>query len=98
MANLVTNNIEWISISNEKVMIETKGKKALIENMDAYFKACPTCQSKLSDIISSSHRVSAVEIAHWQSKNGPKTQQSMSVYEFSNGLISRVYYFPSEQI
>ncbi|WP_298769153.1 nuclear transport factor 2 family protein [uncultured Shewanella sp.] len=96
MANLVTDDIEWLSISNKKVMIEARGKQALIESMNAYFKACPTCRSELTHTISTNQRVSAVEVAHWQGKNGPSSQQSMSVYAFSNGMISRVYYFPAE--
>ena len=41
--------------------------------------------------------LSAVEVANWQGKDGPKMQSGMAVYEFSGGLIKRVYYFPVEK-
>ena len=96
MANLVADDIEWLSIAGEKVTVETRGKGDLIESMNAYFKSCPTCRSELSDVASTPGRVSAVEIASWQGKSGPKSQRVISVYEFSDRVISRVYYFPAE--
>jgi hypothetical protein len=96
MARLVTDDIAWLSIANGSVAAETKGKDELISSMDAYFKSCPTCQSALSGVISTPGRVSAVEVATWQGKTGPRSQRSLSVYEFSEGLIHRVYYFPAE--
>jgi hypothetical protein len=96
MAKLVADDIQWLSIAGEQVTVETKGKHDLVEGMNAYFKSCPTCRSKLTDVTSTSSRVSAVEIATWQGKSGLKSQSAISVYEFSNGVISRVYYFPAE--
>ncbi len=97
MAVLVADDVEWLSIAGDKVAVETKGKPALVSSMDAYFKSCPTCQSALSGIISTPDRVSAVEIASWQGTTGPSSQRGLSVYEFSAGLIHRVYYFPAEK-
>jgi ketosteroid isomerase-like protein len=96
MADLVANDIEWLSIAGEQVTAEARGKVDLIESMNAYFKSCPTCRSELSDTFSTTSRVSAVEVASWQGKSGPRSQQAISVYEFSGGLITRVYYFPAE--
>ena len=96
MAALVTDDIEWVSIAGSEVAIETSGKKQLVSSMDVYFKSCPTCRSSLSGFIASAERVSAMEVASWQGKTGPKSQSSFSVYEFSGGLIRRVYYFPAE--
>ena len=97
MANLVADDIEWLSIAGEQVTVETKGKGDLVKGMNAYFKSCPTCRSELSGVASTPGRVSAIEIASWQGKNGPKSQRSISVYEFSDGMINRVYYFPAEK-
>lgn len=96
MAALVTDDVEWLSIAGSEVAIETSGKKQLVSSMDAYFKSCPTCRSTLSGPIASAERVSAIEVASWQGKTGAKSQSSLSVYEFSGGLIRRVYYFPAE--
>lgn len=97
MASLVTDDIEWVSVVNNEIIVEAKGKNNLIESMDIYFKSCATCRSKLSDLVSTTSRLSAVEVASWQGKSGLKSQRAISVYEFSNGLISRVYYFPAEK-
>ncbi len=97
MAKYVTDDVVWFSISDDKLAIETKGKSALITSMDAYFASCPTCQSSLSETTSTSSRISAIETTSWQGKSGSKSQRSISVYEFSDGLIQRVYYFPAER-
>ena len=96
MGALVADDVAWLSIAGEEVVVEVKGKSALVASMNAYFESCPTCQSELSGIISTADRVSAIEIASWQGKSGSKSQRSISVYEFSEGMIQRVYYFPSE--
>jgi len=96
MAKLVADDIEWLSISGDKVMVESKGKDNLVASMNAYFTSCPTCRSKLSSVASTGNRISAVETASWQGKNGIQSQKAISVYEFSNGLINRVYYFSAE--
>lgn len=97
MASLVVDDIEWLSIVGNKVIVEVKGKHNLIKSMNDYFKSCSTCKSALSEIVSTKSRVSAVEIASWQGNNGPKSQRAISVYEFSGGMISRVYYFQAEK-
>mmetsp|Transcript_15320 Transcript_15320/g.48323 ORF Transcript_15320/g.48323 Transcript_15320/m.48323 type:complete len:144 (+) Transcript_15320:211-642(+) len=97
MASLVADDIEWLSIVNNEISVEAKGKTNLVESMDAYFKSCPTCRSELSEMISTASRVSAIELASWQGKNGASSQRAISVYEFSGGLITRVYYFPAEK-
>jgi hypothetical protein len=97
MSKLVTEDVQWLSISADKISVETEGKSALRSAMSDYFKSCPTCRSKLTKVIATQDRVSAIETASWQSKNGAKRQSSVSVYEFSGTLIRRVYYFPSEK-
>lgn len=97
MANLVTNNIEWLSIASSQMAVDAKGKNNLIESMETYFKSCPTCRSKITEMVSTVSRVSAVEVASWQEKSDLRSQSAISVYEFSDGLISRVYYFPAEK-
>lgn len=97
MAALVTDDVEWLSISADKIAVETKGKSKLVASMDAYFKSCPTCRSTISETITTPARVSAIEVASWKGKDGEKSQKGLSVYEFSGDLIRRVYYFPVEK-
>ena len=97
MASLVADDIEWLSIVSNEVIVEARGKSNLIESMDTYFKSCSTCRSELSEMVSTTSRVSAVEVASWQEKSGIRSQRAISVYEFSDDLIIRVYYFPAEK-
>ena len=97
MAAFVAEDVEWLSIEGNKIALESQGKSSLITGMDAYFSSCPSCQSALVEAISTPGRISAVEIASWQGEAGAMSQKAISVYEFSDGLIQRVYYFPAEK-
>jgi hypothetical protein len=96
MLAAVDENIQWLSISEAKVSIEAEGKNALRESMERYFRSCPSCKSSLEQIQKSGSRVTAMERARWSGKNGLKSQAGLSVYEFRNGKILRVYYFPAD--
>jgi ketosteroid isomerase-like protein len=97
MLELTHAEIEWFSIDGDKLGVETRGRVALRTYMLGYFKSCPSCRSKLTQMAHTATRVSAIEVASWQGKEGRRTQRGMAVYEFQDGLIRRVYYFPSEQ-
>ena len=96
MAEFVSEDVKWLSISGESLQLETSGKHDLIKSMDSYFKSCPSCQSELSALESISNQVSAIETARWQSKDGLKSQSAISVYEFEGDVITRVYYFSAQ--
>ena len=96
MSSLVADDVQWLSVRDSALSIEVEGKTALANTMREYFSSCPTCRSELQGELSSSERVSVVEVASWVGPNGPRSQQSMAVYEFSGSLIQRIYYFPEE--
>jgi len=96
MLGAVDDNVQWLSVNEAKVTIETEGKNALRESMERYFRSCPSCQSSLEQVQKSGSRVTAMERATWSGKSGLKSQRGLSVYEFRNGKILRVYYFPAD--
>jgi len=96
MISLVDENIEWLQIDGSKITVNTSGKAALRESMTHYFRSCPSCKSSLEWVQTAGNRTLAMERASWTSKQGPKSQSSLSVYEFRDGKILRVYYFPAE--
>ncbi|GAB3035598.1 nuclear transport factor 2 family protein [Bowmanella dokdonensis] len=96
MAELVTADVQWLSIDGEALLVEAKGKAALVESMDSYFSSCASCRSRITELTVLKDRISAVEVASWQSREGLQQQRALCVYEFSGGLIRRVYYFPDE--
>ena len=97
MLSMVSDDIQWLSVAGDKITIETQGKARLRESLAAYFKSTPTAKSELEWVRATASRVAALERAGWQSKSGPKSQASLSVYEFRDGLITRVYYYPAEK-
>jgi hypothetical protein len=97
MVSMVTENIQWLTVAGDKLTIETDGKPKLRQNMAAYFKSNPSAKSELVWVQVTKLRVAALEKASWQGKSGPKSQSSLSVYEFRDGLIARVYYYPAEK-
>jgi hypothetical protein len=97
MLSMVSDDIQWLTVVGDKIAVETQGKAKLRESMAAYFKSNPSAKSQLEWVQVTPSRVAALERAAWQSKAGPKSQASLSVYEFRGGLISRVYYYPAEK-
>ena len=97
MLSMVSDDIQWLNVAGDKITIETEGKPRLRETMAAYFKSTPSARSELEWVRVTASRVAALERAAWQGKSGPKSQASLSVYEFRAGLISRVYYYPAEK-
>jgi len=96
MLEAADENVQWLSVDGAKVTIETEGKKALRQSMESYFRSCPSCKSNLEWIQSAGSRITALERASWTGKSGLKSQKSLSVYEFREGKIFRVYYFPAD--
>jgi len=98
MLALAAVDIEWISVDGAKIAIETAGKDALRKSMTAYFKSCPSCRSEVEIRAVTASRVAAIETASWTSAaNGPRSQRGLSVYEFQDARIRRVYYYPAEK-
>ncbi len=98
MGELVTEDVKWLSVADGIASTEVEGRSNLVGAMDEYFESCPSCRSAISNLMPSRDRVSAVEVATWQTKDGLKSQQSLSIYEFSGTRISAVYYFPAEPV
>jgi ketosteroid isomerase-like protein len=97
MSELVTNDVQWLNIDGERTSPDASSRQELIEGMTAYFKSCPSCRSRLSEIMTSSDRLAAIEVAEWEKAGVKHSQSSISVYEFQGNLIRRVYYFPAER-
>ncbi len=97
MMSMVSDDVQWVSVSGDKIAVESQGKAKLREGLAGYFKAAPTVKSKLEWVKATASRVAALERAEWQGRSGPVSQASLSVYEFRDGLIVRVYYYPAEK-
>ena len=97
MLDMVSDDIQWLNVAGDKIAVETQGKPKLRESLAGYFKSTPSAKSELQWVQVTASRVAALERASWQSQSGPKSQAGLCVYEFRDGLISRVYYYPVEK-
>jgi hypothetical protein len=97
MMQLASPDIEWLSIDGTAIATEAAGTATLRTQMADYFKSCPSCRSRLNDVVVTPQRVVTVEVASWQGKDGPREQRGVAVYEFDADKIRRVYYFPAER-
>ena len=96
MLKMVTDDVQWLTIDDDQIVTETGNKEELRQAMEGYFESCSTCKSNLVHVFSTGERVSALEVASFETAQGIQKQQSISVYEFSGNLIKRVYYFAVE--
>lgn len=96
MARMVTEDVQWLSVKGDSVVVETAGRAALVKAMDSYFASCASCRSRLVDVQVLGSRVSVIEEASWLAGDERRAQSSIAVYEFAGSHIARVYYFMSE--
>ncbi len=93
MISMTATDVKWITIAGDKLTTQTGDQAALRTFLEGYFKTCPTCRSKITNVSQAGSRVTMTEIAAWQTEKGTQTNSSFAVYEFSNSKIARVYYY-----
>jgi hypothetical protein len=96
MLELAHAEIQWLSIDGDELRVETEGREALGEAMRSYFESVPSTRSVIEVMMVSGSRVSVRERAEWETSSGTRSQTALSVYEVADGLIRRVWYFPSD--
>jgi hypothetical protein len=86
----------WLSVDGDKVSEDARGPDAIRTMLTGYFKGLPTTRSEIETISALGPWVSVRERAHWKGKDGgARSQASLSVYEVRDGLLRRVWYYPS---
>lgn len=83
----------WYGITSDALLEEVRGVDKFGENMRSYFESYPDVNSKIISFTISGNRIAFEEQASWTMKGESKSQKSMGVYEFKDGLIYRVWYF-----
>lgn len=97
MAGMVSEDVQWISINGDKLTVDADGRDALVASMRGYFTSPYAATSTLEWIQTTPSRASAFEKATWTAGESTRSQRSLSIYEFRDGLIARVYYHPAEK-
>jgi len=94
----VSNDVQWLSINGKELSSVTNSKQELEKSLAEYFINCSSCKSSIGNMLIMEDRISVTETISWERDGKKSSQGSLSVYEFNNGLIKRVYYFPAETI
>jgi hypothetical protein len=97
MLEACAEDIMWMSVGPDKIVVEASGANALHEGMAAYFKSVPSASSVLRSAVESGPFVVTVEEASWESGGEKKSQCSAAVYEVKEGKVQNVWYFPSHK-
>jgi len=92
---LIHPDFVWLNLDGDEIKVEARGKEAIRTMLTSYFKGLPSARSEIESISTLGPWVSVRERAHWTGKNGPKSQAALSVYEVRDGLLRRVWYYPS---
>lgn len=88
----------WLNVEGDALVVEVRGPEAVRESLAGYFKSLPTARSEIETISALGPWVTVRERAHWKAKDGgARSQAAMSVYEVREGLLRRVWYYPSVQ-
>lgn len=95
MLGFASDDMQWMSIAADNISIETSNREALKRAMQGYFQSMPSARSEIRQTNESGSFVYSLEEAFWTVKDIEKSQCSMAVYEFDEGKIKHVWYFPS---
>ena len=95
MLSLCAHDIQWLSIIDNEISIETENRQALGEYLAAHFSRPIRARSELLETLEAGSKVITVEKAYRQTDAGEKSQCSVAVYDFQEKQISRVWYFDS---
>lgn len=96
MLALMTDDVTWLSVTEDSVAVELVGKEALKTYMNTYFKALPSARSGQEGMLVNGRFVTVKERAFWEQDGETRSQASLAVYEFEDLLIRRVWYYPSQ--
>ncbi|TQV85424.1 DUF6265 family protein [Aliikangiella coralliicola] len=97
MMGQVNEDVQWMSMKDNQVIVETGDKAELRKAMQHYFSGGGDTKSTLVSLISGGSFVSAIEKATWKSNGKSHSQCSPVVYEVEDGLIKNVWYYRAEK-
>lgn len=98
MATLMHPQIAWLGIKDDQVSVEMQGADTIKTSMVGYFKQLPTVRSEIQSYAVTGNFISVSERVTWKNKKGEtRSQQSLSVYQITEGKIRRVWYYPSSE-
>lgn len=96
VAAFCAEDFKWYSIEGDRTGTDAESRTQLRDWLVGYFKSLPTVRSEFLAIEQSGPFLTVRERATWQTAEGQRVaQQGLGVYEIRDGLIRRVWYYPS---
>lgn len=97
MLEFSTADLRWMSVSGDRISIETSTHAALRDAMTGYFESTPGARAEILSTSKSGPFVHTLEKVFWLSGGTEKSQCSMAMYEILDGKLQNVWYFPAHQ-
>ncbi len=95
-AALCAEDLKWFSVSGDQTGTDASSRAQLHDWLIGYFKSFPTVRSEVLSLDQAGSFLTVRERASWENKAGQRvSQQALAIYEIRDGLIRRVWYFPS---
>jgi len=92
---LVDPDVQWLSVVGDSVSVQTSGADALAESLLGYFESIPSSRSTVESMMEAGRFVTVWERAHWERDGVSRSQSSLAVYEINEGVITRIWYYPT---
>ena len=89
----MTDDVKWLGVTNNQLVVETADKKQLQQAMQAHFEAQPNARSRIKDSIELGNTVAVVEEAFTERNQTSTSQCAMSIYQLADGLIASITYY-----
>jgi hypothetical protein len=89
----VSDDVRWMSVAGDAVVVETSGREALRASMSRYFRSTPTVRSRIAALMPAGEFVTVHERVTWMQGPTEKTQSAVAVYRIRNAQIVSVWYF-----
>lgn len=95
-AALLADDVKWYSVSGDSQSLDGEGRIAIRDWLAGYFKQLPDVRSDVLELRQTGGHLFVHERASWSGADGARRSQSaFAIYEVREGLIQRVWYFPS---
>lgn len=95
-AAFCTEDLKWFSVAGDQVGTDATSRAQLQEWLTGYFKSLPTVRSEVLSLDQTGAFLTVRERASWDNRTGQRvSQQALAIYEVRDGLIRRVWYYPS---
>jgi hypothetical protein len=96
VAAFCADHFKWFSVDGDKASVDADGRAKLEEWLVGYFKSFPMVRSEFLSVEQTGAFLTVRERVAWDNKEGKRTsQQAIGIYEIRDGLIQRVWYYPS---